>query len=56
MRTNVVVDDALINEAMRCTGLTTKRAVIHEALKTLVALRAKKTYEHCAAGCIGRET
>ena len=32
MRTNVVLDDKLVEEAMRCSGLTTKREVIEEAL------------------------
>ena len=39
MRTNVVIDDELLAEAMRCTGLVTKKAVIDEALSTLVRLR-----------------
>lgn len=39
MRTNVVIDDELLAEAMRCTGLTTKKAVIDEALHMLVRLR-----------------
>jgi Arc/MetJ family transcription regulator len=40
MRTNVVLDDDLIREAMRVTGKKTKRAVIDEALRLLV--RSKK--------------
>ena len=39
MRTNIVLDDDLIEEAMALTGLSTKRAVVHEALRTLVRLR-----------------
>jgi Arc/MetJ family transcription regulator len=39
MRTNIVIDDDLLAEAMECTGLTTKKAVIDEALRTLVRLR-----------------
>jgi Arc/MetJ family transcription regulator len=39
MRTNIVLDDDLIEEAMALTGLSTKRAVVHEALITLVRLR-----------------
>jgi putative antitoxin of VapBC-like toxin-antitoxin system len=35
MRTNVVIDDELIALAMTSTGLTTKKAVIEEALRTL---------------------
>jgi len=43
MRTNVVLDDELVAEAMRRTGLTTKRAVIEEALRTLVRLKAQES-------------
>lgn len=39
MRTNVVIDDKLLAEAMQCTGITTKKAVIDAALKTLVRLQ-----------------
>ena len=39
MRTNIVIDDELLAEAMRCTGIATKKAVIAEALNTLVRLR-----------------
>ncbi len=38
MRTNVVLDDNLIERARRLTGTRTKREVIHEALRTLVLL------------------
>ena len=41
MRTNVVIDDELLAEAMRTTGLPTKKAVIEEALRTLVRLKAQ---------------
>jgi len=39
MRTNVEIDDELIQEAQRVTGLKTKRAVVEEGLKTLVRLK-----------------
>jgi Arc/MetJ family transcription regulator len=39
MRTNVEIDDDLINEAQRLTGLKTKRAVVEEGLKTLVRVK-----------------
>jgi Arc/MetJ family transcription regulator len=38
MRTNIVLDDELIAEAQQATGLTTKRAVVEEGLRTLVRL------------------
>ena len=42
MRTNVVLDDKLVEEAMRYSGLTTKRAVIEEALHLLVRLKSQE--------------
>jgi Arc/MetJ family transcription regulator len=37
MRTNIVLDDELIAEAMRVTGLRTKKKVVERALRELVA-------------------
>jgi Arc/MetJ family transcription regulator len=42
MRTNVVIDDELMAEALHSTGLKTKKAVIEEALRTLVRLRKQE--------------
>ena len=39
MRTNVVVDEALVEQAKALTGIKTTRAVIDEALHLLVRLR-----------------
>ena len=36
MRTNIDIDDALLAEAVRLTGLPTKKAVVKEALRRLV--------------------
>lgn len=36
MRTNIVIDDELIDDAMTLTGIKTKREVVHEALKVLI--------------------
>lgn len=36
MRTNIEIDDDLIAEAMTATGLSTKKAVVEEALRGLV--------------------
>lgn len=41
-RTNIVLDDALVDRAKRLTGLTTKRAVVEEALQTLVRLKEQE--------------
>jgi Arc/MetJ family transcription regulator len=35
MRTNIVINDELITQAMRLTGLRTKREVVEEALRVL---------------------
>jgi Arc/MetJ family transcription regulator len=40
LRTNIVLDDALVLEASRLTGIRTKRALVDEALRALV--KAKK--------------
>jgi Arc/MetJ family transcription regulator len=42
MRTNVVIDDELMAAALESTGLKTKKAVIEEALRTLVQLKAQE--------------
>ncbi len=42
MRTNIVLDDKLVREAMRATGAKTKREVVDLALRNLVARRKQK--------------
>jgi len=42
VRTNVVLDQALIDEALALTGLKTKKAVIEEALRTLTRLKRQE--------------
>ena len=39
MRTNIVLDDELIERAQKLTGIKTKREVVQEALRTLILLR-----------------
>ena len=38
MRTNIDIDDELMKKALEVTDLTTKRAVVEEALRTLIQL------------------
>jgi Arc/MetJ family transcription regulator len=46
MRTNIDIDDALLAEAMKATGLATKKATVEEALKRVVrASRQRKALE-----------
>ena len=41
MRTNIDVDDELMRQALRVTGDATKRAVVHRALRLLVATESQ---------------
>jgi Arc/MetJ family transcription regulator len=38
MRTNIDIDDRLMKEALKATGLTTKKDAVELGLKTLVKL------------------
>lgn len=42
MRTNIVIDDELMNEAIGLTGIQTKRELVNLALQELVTKRKKK--------------
>jgi Arc/MetJ family transcription regulator len=39
MRTNIVIDDKLMRDTLRVTGLKTKREAVELALQTLLRLR-----------------
>lgn len=39
MRTNIVIDDALMAEVLQATGLRTKREAVELGLKTLLRVR-----------------
>ena len=36
MRTNIVIDDSLMEEAMRLSGAKTKRDAVHKALEEFI--------------------
>ena len=42
MRTNIVLDDSLVEEAFALTGIRTKKDLVHLALEELVRRRRKK--------------
>lgn len=42
MRTNIDIDDKLMNDALRATGAKTKREVVERGLKMLVDLRKQE--------------
>jgi Arc/MetJ family transcription regulator len=39
MRTNIVIDDKLMRDTLRATGLKTKREAVELGLRTLLRLR-----------------
>src|SRR2546427_6607502 len=42
MRTNIVIEEKLIEQARRLTSLPTKKAVVDEALRTLIRLKKQE--------------
>lgn len=42
MRTNIVIDDKLMKDALRVTGLKTKREAVEQGLRTLLRLRQQE--------------
>jgi Arc/MetJ family transcription regulator len=42
MRTTIVIDDQLMRDALRATGLKTKREAVDQALRTLLRLRKQE--------------
>lgn len=41
MRTNIVIDDRLIERALRATGLKTKRAAVEAGLQLLIDVKGQ---------------
>ena len=42
MRTNIVIDDKLMKDALKATGVKTKREAVELGLRTLVRLRKQE--------------
>ncbi len=42
MRTNILIDDTLIADVLKVTGLKTKREAVEQALKTLLQLKQQE--------------
>jgi len=43
MRTNIVIDDDLMDEALKVSGLKTKKAAVQEGLKLLVQRKKQES-------------
>lgn len=42
MRTNIVIDNSLMKQAMKATGLSTKKAVVEEGLRLLIKVKGQE--------------
>ncbi len=42
MRTNIVIDDKLMSDALEATGLETKREAVELGLKTLIKMKKQE--------------
>lgn len=42
MRTNIIIDDELIKEALKITGIKTKKEIVNIALKELIENHKRK--------------
>jgi Arc/MetJ family transcription regulator len=42
MRTNIVIDDKLMSDALKATGLSTKKEAVEMGLKTLIRLKKQE--------------
>ncbi len=43
MRTNIVLDDELVAEATRLSGIKTKKELVHEALRVFIETRKRRS-------------
>jgi Arc/MetJ family transcription regulator len=55
MRTNIVLDDDLVEEAFRLTGARTKKELVHLALDELVQRRRRRDLTELAGKISFRE-
>ncbi len=46
MRTNIVIDDELMADALKLSGLQTKREAVEEGLKILIKLKKQENIKN----------
>ncbi|HKH44600.1 MAG TPA: type II toxin-antitoxin system VapB family antitoxin [Thermoanaerobaculia bacterium] len=56
MSTNIVLDDDLVAEASRLSGITTKKDLVHEALRCSLPPRSERTSSISGARSNSRRT
>jgi len=42
MRTNIMIDDELMTDVLKLTGIKSKREAVEQALRTLLALKQQE--------------
>lgn len=42
MRTNIVIDEEIMQKAMKLSGLSTKKSTVEEALKLMIRLKEQE--------------
>jgi Arc/MetJ family transcription regulator len=56
MRTNIEIDDELIREVLRVTGLKTKRKAVELGLRTLLRLKQQERIQDFRGSSIRKAT
>ncbi len=46
MRTNIMIDDTLMTNAIKLSNIKTKKGVVEQALKLLVQVKKQETIRH----------
>ena len=54
MRTNIVIDDALMQQAMQAAGAHSKREAVDMGLRALVQLGQQAEFAPSAGSCAGK--
>ncbi len=42
MRTNIILDEELVSEAQKLTGISTKKGIVEEGLKLLIRMKRQQ--------------
>jgi len=56
MRTNIMIDDDLMADVLKLTGIKSKREAVEQGLRTLLALKQQEQIKHKKAHCVGRRS
>ena len=56
MRTNIIIDDNLMQQTLQATGIKTKKEAVEQGLKLLLQKANNKKSVTYGANCIGKTT